>query len=178
MLFSFSVIFSVGPFFLFILLVELSHSSRLTVKQGPCSVSSSFRSRHFTLLFPFESLTTHSHYHFAWNTFFDKYWNIFSVELSHSFGVTVTQVSCNVFPLPRSGHPTLILSFESLLTHSHNYVVWNATQFFRWCFKLFHSSSITAIQDPYNISWLFLSGHSTLLFPRESMMTRSHNLIV
>lgn len=37
---------------------------------------------------------------------------IFSLKLSHVFGVPVTQGSCNVFSLSPSGHSNLLLSFE------------------------------------------------------------------
>ena len=95
-----------------------------------------------TLLFPFGSLTTHSCYCVVWKTFFDSFSNFFSVELFHSPGVTVTQGSCNVFPLSPSGHCILLLLLESLLTHSHNYVVWTATHFFRFCFTHFLSGTV------------------------------------
>ena len=48
--------------------------------------------------------------------------------------VTVTQGTWNVFPSIPSRHSTLLLPFESLLTHSPNYVMWTATYFFRLLF--------------------------------------------
>ena len=98
--------------------------------------------------------------------------------------VTVTEDPCNVFPLFPSGHSILLLLFVSLLTHFHNYAVWTATHFF--CF-FFHSvfqrncfvpSWFTVTQGPCNISSLFRSVHSILLFPFESLMTHSYNYIV
>ena len=107
---------------LFIISVELSHSSHVTVTQGVCNVSPSFRNGlHFAV--SFEPLTTHSRYYVLWNTFFDYRLFILLVKISRSSGVTVTHSFCNVFPLPPSGLSTLILSFESFLTHFHNYVV-------------------------------------------------------
>ena len=79
---------------------------------------------------------------------------VFSLGLSHLSCISVTQGSCNVFPFSPSRHSTLILSFESLLTHSHTYIVWIATYFFLVYFpfifsmELFHSSCVTVTQGP------------------------------
>ena len=127
------------PFFCFILLLELSHTSCVTLTYGPCNVFPSFRIRHCTLMFPFGSLTTNSCYYFMRNPFFNSFSTMFSVELPHFSGVTVTQGSCNYFPLSPSRHSTLILSSESLLTYSQDYVVWNAT---RLCFTHFLGGAV------------------------------------
>ena len=83
------------------------------------------------------------------------------MEFSHSSGVTVTQDSCNVFPLSSSGHSTLILSFESWLTHSHNNRLQTATHFFRFLFldiilifkvELFRSLCVIDTEGPCHIS--------------------------
>ena len=74
-------------------LVELSHSSCLTVTQGSCNVSWSFWSRHSTLLFPFELLKTHSRYYVVRNTFLDSFWIISSTKLFHSFSILLHKVS-------------------------------------------------------------------------------------
>ena len=74
-----------------------------------CNVSPLFQSEHYTFLFPFESLTTHSCYYVVWNTFFVNFSNIFSVELFNFADVTLTQGSFNVFSLSPSEHSTLLL---------------------------------------------------------------------
>lgn len=89
--------------FLFVFLVELSHCSWVTVTQGPCNVSPSFRSGHYTLLFPFRPLTIHSRYYVVWNKFFNIFFEIFFMELSQSSGITLTQSRFNVFPLLQNG---------------------------------------------------------------------------
>lgn len=137
-----SVILSIGSFLLFILWVELSNSSCVAVTQSLYNVLSSIRSIHYTFLSPFEPLTTHSFYHIVWDVFLNSFLNILSVGLSHFSGVTVKQGSCNFFPLSQSGHSTLILSFEQLLTHPHNYRVWTATRFFCLCFTHFLNETV------------------------------------
>ena len=147
----------------------------------------SVRSEHSTLLFPFELLTTHFCYYVVLNTFFDSFSNIFFVELSHTSGVTVTQQGfCNVYPLSPSERSTLILSFESLLTRSWTAfgLVFGLPHIFSVYFllilsrKLFCFSCVTITQGFCNISRVFPSVHSTLLFPFESLLTHCHNYVV
>ena len=159
---------TVAPFHLvFILLMEMSLSSCVTVTQSPCNKSPSFRSGESPLLFLFEPLTTHSSYYVVWNTFFDNFSIIFSCTSPGPY---------NIFSLSLSGHSTLILSFESLLTDSLNYL---SPIYFSLFFsvKLFRYSCVTVTQGPCNISQLVLTGHSTLLFSFELFMTLSHNYV-
>ena len=152
--------------------MELPRSFGVTVTQGSCNVFPSSSGSHFTLTLSFESLLTHTHNYVVWTTthFFVYVSLIFSPELFNSscvnvtqvsckgifiaykwtlsgnystlFCVTVTQGPCNVFPLFLSGHSTLLLFFEPLLTHSRNYVVWAATHFFRYVLTHFFSVAV------------------------------------
>ena len=100
---------------------------------------------------------------------------IFSTELFCSASVTVTQGSSNVPLLFPSKKLTLLLRFESLLTHSHNYVVWTATYFF---FRFLNGTVPFLLCNcntrSLNIFPLFPSGHSRSYF-LYCLMIRSHN---
>ena len=45
----------------------------------------------------------------------------FLIGTVHSCGVTVAQGPCDIFPLFRSVHSTLLFPFASLMTRFHNY---------------------------------------------------------
>ena len=65
--------------------------------------------------------------------------------------------------------PLCYFFFESLLTNSHNNIVQTVTHFsvsfsVNFLAELFRSSCLTVTQGPYNISSLFPSVNSTLLF--------------
>ena len=99
-------------------ILSVSQTSCVTVTQGPCNVSSSLGCGHCTLLFLYGSLTIQSCYYLVWNTFFDSFSSIFSVQLSYSPGVT--QGFYNVILLSQSRHAGLILLFVPLLTCSQS----------------------------------------------------------
>ena len=94
-----------------------------------------------------------------------RFFLIPSVKLSHATCVTVTRGPCNVFLLFTSGHSTLLLPFESLMTHSHSSVGGLSHFFLIFSIELFHSACVTFTQGSYNVFSLFTSGHSTLLPP-------------
>ena len=98
----------------------------VTVREGPCNVSPLFWIGHATLVLPLESLLLY-------------FSLIFSVELFPSCYATVTR-DFYVFLLFPNEHSTLLLPFELLLTHSHNYIVWTATHIF---FRLFFIDSFS-----------------------------------
>ena len=119
------------------------HTFLCTVTQNPFDVSPSFQSESILIVvlrgLP---LMTYCCYYVVWSTFFNSFSNIFSVELSHSSGVAVTQGSCNVFLSSQSSYSTLMFSFEPLVTHSHNHIVWTATLFSVLCFTHFLSRPV------------------------------------
>ena len=94
-----------------------------------------------------------------------RFFLIPSVKLSHATCVTVTRGPYNVFLLFTSGHSTLLLPFESLMTHSHSSVGGLSHFFLIFSMELFHSACVTFTQGSYNVFSLFTSGHSTLLPP-------------
>ena len=109
-------------------LVELSHSSCLTVTQGSCNVSSSFWIRHSTLLFPFELLKTYSRYYVVRNTFLDSFWIISSTKLFHSFSILLHKVSATF------SFASEYIFFWVIVARSNHFVVWTATHFSRLFF--------------------------------------------
>ena len=98
------------------------------------------------------------------HTFFHIFSFIFSYELSQTSCETVTQGPYNVVLLFPSGHFTLLFSFESLMTHSHSYVVWTVTLLaLIFSIELFHSVCVTVTQRRYNFFLMSPSWNSPLL---------------
>ena len=77
----------------------------------------------WTLHFALSFLVITDAFSLCWTCFLIIFLFILLLELSYPSCVPVTQGLCDIFPLSPRYHSTLILSFESLLTHFHNYIV-------------------------------------------------------
>ena len=163
-----------------ILIEELSYSSCATVTHGACNVSSSFRSWFSTLLFPFESLKTHSRLYVVWTV------SKSSITFVHFLNRTVLPFLCNCYirllylsAIVSSGHSNLLLSFESLLTHSHNYTVWTAAHLF--FIPFLNGAVLLFLGNCYarSVKHIYIAPKWTLplLFPFELLIIRSHNCV-
>ena len=119
----------------------LSGASCVIFTKDPCNILPSFWSRHSTLLFPVGSLTIHFCYYVVWNTFFESFSIVFSMELPYSSGVAIVHMFPATFFIFSKSIIDFITFFWVIVDlFSQLCCVWTATHFFRLSFSHFLSS--------------------------------------
>ena len=133
----------------------MSHSSCVTVTQGSVNAFPLSQSGNLLLAPYFEPFLTHFHNCVIWTA---RHFLIISCPFFNWNCPTHLEYLLHkvpvVFSFTPSEQSSLMLSFESLLTRFHTYVVWTATHVFVvylsfiFLVELFHSSCVTVKQGP------------------------------